>query len=167
MSRNLYTVVLAFVDVEGNTLCWLTYLKEIEYGLLAAEVDSYNEWIKILEKGFAPLSSYKDKTDADQLLIAKNVRYQDILLRPVSRHLYEKWSYYFELCNLSDPKTELEYELLEAYNESNLAVENVQELIDILTDPYTNTSVFSMGYRILPMIQKIIKEDRFYRLTSK
>lgn len=161
------TVILRFIEVENN-INWILYCNNYSLVLFEKEVEMYNKWIKLLQRGDAPLTSYESPALADTLKITKNKDYQQFFKVPVfdqrktvrARNLDE--TYKFELLDIynlskykgldkkyvSQIKEEFEYE------ELNLGTKD--QFIDLLVMPYSSLE-FKMGYRELPITHELFR----------
>jgi len=144
-----------------NKLQWQTTLQRSEYVLLKSEIDDYNQWINRLDHGKCPLSSYVEEDEVDNLLIAKNKNYHSVFERPGSRGYYYRGTYGFNIYNLTSPDEgdDIDY-ILNALEKGPLDTVPTQLLIRIITAPYSLYDAFSMGYRVLPLTQKLLTEGR-------
>jgi len=144
----LQIILLAFREYDTE-IYWQFNCNKLELTLFKDEVDQYNIWInKFLKTGKAPLSSYVNPDYADMLLIARNRNYQELFGCPGNRGPYQigESTDNFRIIDDDDFLAE------------NLTIEpNTNELKNIITSPYTDSGEFGMGYRILPVTNKLIK----------
>ncbi len=128
----------------GENMYWIIELTHKEFQLLIEEVEHYNEWIKLLYKGLAPVSSYFNREDADQWYLA-NENYPE-------RAFYQDDHEWFAIYPA-------EYEGKKLLNEDGSEEHgnhefSLQTLQDIITSPLSDE--FGMGYRLLPMTTRIV-----------
>lgn len=156
-------IIIQYNDPEGDTLYWKAKCSFDEFILLNSEINNYNHWIELLEDGLAPLSSYEDgEEDANNLMIAKDRKYQNVFSRPSNRGYYEQWGHSFSIYNLTAPDLGDDInDIIEELEENKIKNENISTLIEIITNKYSGYDSFGMGYRILPMTQKLLNEQRF------
>ena len=145
-------VMLKFFEYDSS-LFWRFQVTPKEYELLKREVDIYNNWIDMLYKGLAPLSSYSTPEDADQWYLASNMiarsnSYSGEFERPGNRGFYEDSSIEFVIYIEGEDSDEEE-----VVDEKSL--EPIKTLINLIIQPLGEES--GLGYRILPMFGKVIK----------
>lgn len=148
--------ILKFHDYD-SAIFWRLNLTPREFELLHQEVNRYNDWINTLYLGLAPLSSYADPTEADQLYLAhKMIRtdnsYAGEFQRPGGRGYYEPHNKSFSIYSAEYRSDQL---LNEDYDEESGEEDSTLKTIEeIITSPLSDE--FGMGYRLLPMTARII-----------
>ncbi len=169
-------VILLFHEPE-NVLYWTFEGTAKELQLFAREVIQYNKWIdEYLLEGLAPLSSYhpQEQDDPDQIMFAQSRDYQEIFGRPGGRVYYElreNGGISFDLLYVDDPTKRLDGDddpfredwsggLLEEYHSRRLPLEPVSTLRDIIVQPLSLSAEFGLGYRLLPITQRLIERHQ-------
>lgn len=138
-----------------------------EYCILEMELSLYNDWIELLLNGEGPESSYIDPEEANQRYLVthiKNFAYNKEFERPSNRALYEKPYYHFDIytkggeceesMDLIHPLGSISQitESTEAYT-----LDSFDSLKSIITGKFGDG--FGMGYRLLPMMKRIIERN--------
>ncbi len=163
-----YNDVLLALHSEDVPIYWRFRLTEKECEILKLEVEVYNDWIKVLFDGIAPLTSYADPADADQYYLAKrmirtNHSYSDELNesgerfeRPANKNFFEKTSYNFNVYIEGEP----EYMDIADDPETGLGLELDIEPLSTLSDIIIGKlgEEFGLGYRILPFTSKLLNQ---------
>lgn len=160
-------VILVWNEPEDGHLFWTFTVTEKEFKLFEQEIIQYNKWIdEYLLEGFAPLCSYRqDESDEpDQIVFAQSQEYQEIFGRPGGRVYYElreHGGFSFDLIYVDGPmeddlREEITTEILREYDVGRLPIEPIQTLHDLITDPCSLAEEFALGYRILPMTQRLM-----------
>jgi hypothetical protein len=165
LQNNVKPFVAVLVLSEGeeaNIVVWRFAVTEQEYDLLAYEVSVYNDWVSILACGLAPNSSYDGSNDSEELFLAKRMvkrdnSYSGQFERPGSRDLYEQIHLTFTLFKHGIEHEDIDEEDLEKIN--SLESSSFNELIHILSSPLCRDEELTIGYRILPITNKIIKRN--------
>lgn len=156
-------VILRYIEYE-SALVWIVYCNDYSLELFKNEIQKYNKWIKTLERGDAPLCSYKYPKDADQLLLSNNIDYNR-LFRP--EEYSREWDISFDIIG---PDNEEYGEYFSNYNQEEnkdeIDFESAIMLFDILTRPYDPYNP-ALGYRILPVTKELFKEQFLYGPESQ
>lgn len=152
--KKLY--VLKFHQYDSN-LYWIIDLTEKEKSVMEEEIDHYNKWIQLLYDGLAPLSSYENPEEANNLYLAhrmihKNNSYNGLFERPGGRGYFEEHSESFSFY----PAKYDGDNLLDEDGEEETGDDEVflKELEKIIISPLSDE--FGMGYRVLPMTSLLI-----------
>lgn len=163
--------ILVWNEPEDVHLYWEFTGTEKELKLFDQELTHYNEWIdKYLLEGLAPLCSYRqdEGDEPNQILIAQSLDYQEIFGRPGGRVYYElreHGGFSFDLVYVDGPTPnddddftrEIDDVIREEYHAGRLTLEPLRTLQDIITQPCSISEEFALGYRLLPMTQRLIK----------
>ena len=139
------TYFLVFNDLNAGHIQFTMQLSldDDEFGRLNQELEVYNNWSKALITGLAPLNAYRDPKFADELYQNPN-KHCDQNTYPLVL-MNDSEVLYFNV-DTTDPKKFLDPELFR----------------NIITAPLSLFDIFSLGYRVLPMTQKILES-----LTNK
>lgn len=168
----------------NNTLGYKVKLAKDEFLAMKQEFNLYNKHAHIVEDGLAPLSSYKYEDDRDQLLFARyNLStYSKIFKKPgrwayedgieyefhIYSPKYESWTIYYEddikcvAIPTYDEETR-EYDTIDC--EYDAIIPNDTEWMnsfrifeEIITNKYDRNSEYAIGYSLLPMTKKLLKD---------
>lgn len=141
-------IELVFLDYDNKVRWNLGKMDEIDFGVMEKEIQVYNNWIGMLERGEAPESAYIG-IEADENLFRYLARHWSDgymfaeFRRPGQRGLYVKWNRQLTLKKKFQP----------------IPVEKNSESIKFLPRffeaPYSGEE-FTCGYKMLPMTQKIL-----------
>jgi hypothetical protein len=156
------TVFIELIEHGGEKLYWMVSVKSEDYAALEYEIEIYNSWMYTLLTGAAPSTAYKDPRQGKLLYLAqsKNV-YLPVLsnLNKIGKQYYEikPNRYFFTLYKINNTDGDT-LEIINQYKNKEFEVLNMDELKDLILTPLDLNDVFSIGYMLLPVTEKIIKE---------
>lgn len=141
-------IEIQFSSSAGKIRWNIGSLDEIEFNLLEKEMETYNRWITMLERGEAPEASYVGQ-DADESIYRYLARHWadgymfNEFRHPTLNNLYERWNAYLVLKKkFKSPNPEKVYE-------------SVKYMPHFFEAPYSR-DLFACGYKMLPMTQKVL-----------
>ena len=153
----LLNVELSFygLALTKEPLTWLFKANEHEYSVLEHEISVYNQWIhEFLLKGHAPTASYA----LDCVAPCYSSAVVTALYHDMARNGATPYGFYS--ASLEDNTLDMFYFELQVVEEDvkKAWIRGEERLRLLLTMPYGKMQ-FSMGYKVLPMTERLLRRN--------
>lgn len=164
--KPIMQILITFHDYDYD-IYWKADVSDDDYKLLKKEIRKYNKWINLLHDGLADDSSYEEQYTKEHRRLAASGYHKDANGNSIHRGYFEDWSIYFRISKIVDDINTYEYSDdtsessdSEVDDVNGKTFESFNELKRIIETPLDDYDAFSMGYKMLPITQKIY--DSFY-----